>query len=145
MGKQLTTTFRGKGTSTTKFTKAGEPKHAGNWSASSIEHQTLQTRDYPVYVRKNDETGIRILIVGEHTPLSEIMGELVHTLAITDEHFYQYRQEGEFRGLGNGKSYASAYTLTKRRAYTTMIAPHRYVLRLEICTRGDFTYNFPNY
>lgn len=136
--------FRGKGTSETKFTKTGDPKHAGNWSAAKIRLQTTQFKDYYVRYRKNPETGIEILVVGDHTPLAEIMGEMVATLAMRDPHFNVYCQTGEYRGLGNGKGYSSSYTLRKT-MYQSRWDPHAFVLRCEICTEGDFTFNFPNY
>ena len=138
--------FRGKGVSATKFTKNGEPKHAGNWSAVSIHHQSLQYKDYYVRYRKDEETGIEVLIVGDHTPLASIMGEMVATLAMRDPHFDTYRQSGQYKGLGNGKGYDSSYTLRRNKLVRSwIIDPHAFTLRCEIYTDGDFTYNFPNY
>ena len=140
--------FRGRGTSKTKFTKTGEPKHAGNWSAMSIYYQSLQVKDYYVRLVESKETpGMKILIVGDHTPLFKIMGDLVEQLAINDEHFCSYRQEGEYKGIGNGKAYKSSYTLSKNpmAARKWSVHPHAFILRCEIYTEGDFTFNFPEY
>ena len=148
MAHVLQPNLRGKGISKTKFTKAGEPKRAGNWSALTIYHQSLQTKDYYVRLVESKETpGIKILIVGDHTPLFKIMGDLVEQAAIHDEHFYSYRQEGEYKAIGNGKAYKSAYTLRKNpmAARKWTIDPHAFILRCEIYTEGDFAFNFPEY
>jgi hypothetical protein len=140
--------LRGKGISKTKFTKTGEPKRSGNWSVQTIHHQSLQSKDYPVYLKKN-ESGADILIAGEHTHLYDIMGGLVEHLAISDENFSQYYQEGEFKGLGNGKAYQSFRSLTKNRLYGRRgwyFGPEpKFTLRLGIYTDGDFDFPFPEY
>ena len=59
--------LRGKGISTTKFTKDGKPKRSGNWSVTTIHFQSLQFMDY--HVSKD-------LIVGEHTHLSQVMPDV---------------------------------------------------------------------
>lgn len=147
MANVVAQNLRGKGISATKFTKAGEPKRSGNWSASAIHYQSLQYKDYFVRMIKSQETGIKMLIVGDNTPLFKIMGDLVEQLAINDEHFASYRQEGEFRALDNGKGYKSAYTLRKSTmaARSWQIDTKAFTLRCEIYTDGDFTFNFPEY
>lgn len=137
--------FRGKGISATKFTKAGEPKRSGNWSAQTIHHQSMQYKDY--YVRLlQSESGIKILLVGDHTPLSRIMGDAIEELAINDEHFSSYVQSGEYKGLGNGKSYEARRTLRKLNVRKSWYFDNRaFLYREEIYTDGDFTYNFPEY
>lgn len=137
---------RGKGTSLTKFTKTGDPKHAGNWSAQNIHRQSLQYRDYYVKLLKS-ESGIEILIVGDHTPLARIMGETVATLAMRDPNFESYRQQGYFKGINNGRSYEAFRTLRKNNKYINSWQhnPHAFILREEIYTDGDFKYYFPEY
>lgn len=137
--------FRGKGQSTTKFTKAGEPKRSGNWSSQTIHHQSLQYKDY--YVRLlQSESGIKILLVGDHTPLARIMGDAIEELAINDENFSVYVQAGEYKGLGNGKSYEARRTLRKLNVRKSWYFDNRaFLYREEIYTDGDFTYNFPEY
>ena len=148
MGQQTTPNFRGKGVSAKKFTKTGEPKHAGNWSERSIHYQSLQSKDYYVRLLKSKEDPeIKMLIVGDHTPLYQIMGGIVEQLAINDEHFYMYRQQGKYDKISNGKLYDCSYTLMKNplAAKKWMIDPFAFKLRVEIYTEGDFTYNFPEY
>lgn len=148
MGQQIAPNFRGKGRSATKFTKNGEPKHAGNWSERSMHYQSLQSKDYYVRLLESKETaGIKVLIVGDNTPLYQIMGDMVEQLAINDPHFYMYRQAGKYDKIRNGKKYDCSYTLTKNplAAKSWMINPHAFMLRVEIYTEGDFKYNFPEY
>ena len=137
--------WRGKGVSKNKLTKAGEPKHAGNFSAYTIHSQSLQYRDY--YVRLlTSESGIKVLIVGDHTPLASIMGEMVEELAKNDKHFDFYRQTGEYRGIGNGKGYEANRTLRKLNHRASWTIDNRaFLYREEIYTDGDFKYYFPEY
>ena len=138
--------LRGKGISTTKFTKSGDPKRSGNWSASTVHRQSLQYKDYDV-MYKEDEDGIKHLVIGDHTRLADIMGDGVAALAMFDKHFDTYVQSGKYEGLGNGKGYEARRTLRKRQNFREWYpgeAPtFRY--REEIYTDGDFTYNFPEY
>lgn len=137
--------LRGKGVSTKKFTKAGEPKRSGNWSVSTIHNQSLQSKDYLVWVKTYKETGVEILMVGDHTPLSSIMGEKIATLAMNDPHFEWYRQRGKNKTIGNGKEYEAHKTLRKYEGSSFWLRYKWGVYREEIYTDGDFDYLFPEY
>lgn len=134
--------LRGKGISTTKFTKSGDPKRAGNWSAETIHYQSLQSRDYPVWV-KTYENGIQILMVGKQTPLSFLMGEMVASLALTDKHFDYYRRVGVNKT--GGKAHDANMTLRKNQIKSYWNKDRWGIYREEIYTDGDFDYQFPEY
>ena len=128
--------YRGKGTSKTKVSKCGEQKHAGNFSYQTIHYQSLQSKDYFVC----NQNGV--LIVGKETLLSELMGADVMQLALTDEHFSAYYQDG-VKTIGN-KEHEAHKRLTKIRSryrYTEA----EFIYREEIYTDGDFDYDFPEY
>lgn len=131
--------LRGKAVSATKFTKAGEPKRSGNWSYSTVHHQSLQSRDY----RVRYENGR--LIVGDHTPLADIMGKMgyaIEELARNDEYLKSIHREG-YASI-RGKKYQSSKLLTRVNLQYS-IDDVRYIYREEIYTDGDFDYNFPEY
>ena len=131
--------FRGKGTSRDKFCKGTDiPKHAGNFSASTIHYQSLQQKDYKVRMKDGQ------LIVGDHTPLSDILPEALVTLAITDPNFKTYSQSGEHSH--NEKKYEAYRTLTKFSAFGWhSYLDYSFILHIGIYTNGDFDYQFPNY
>ena len=131
------TDYRGKGVSKDKLTKDGRPKRAGNFSYSTIHHQSLQSRDYYVVLKDGQ------LIVGEHTPLSQVMGDLIATLALTDAHFGSYVQDGEKTVAG--KKHEAHRRLTRYNARYSYLDAIRFIYREEIYTDGDFDYNFPEY
>ena len=140
--------LRGKGQSATKFTKAGQPKRSGNWSAVTIHLQSMQSKDYYVFLHKDEETGIETLVLEHGTPLAAVLGdygEMIATLAMRDPNFTSYRREGEFKGLGNGKGYEAHMTLRKLDGSIYWNRGRFALLRMEIFTDGDFTFNFPNY
>ena len=142
MAHVIAPNLRGKGVSETKFTKSGQPKRSGNWSAATIHYQSLKSKDYPVWV-KEFESGIKILVVGEKTPLPYIMGEKAMTLALGDPHFDSYRRSGE-KTVGN-KPHEAHMTLTKSKI-KYYIDKYRWgTLRMEIYTDGDFDFEFPEY
>lgn len=140
--------LRGKGQSATKLTKAGQPKRSGNWSAYEIHRQSLQFKDYYVYVH-TDETGIERLVMEDRTTLlADVIGEfgeMIENLALLDPHFNSYRREGEFKGIGNGKCYEAHMTLRKVNGDRYWNQDRFAILRMEIYTDGDFKFNFPNY
>lgn len=146
MGKQIAPNFRGRGVSETKYTKTGEPKHAGNWSYSKIHYQNLQVKDYYVRLRTDKETGIQTLIVGDHTPLAALMGEQVEWLAMRDKTFDQYVQTDYNSRIVPGKKYEAYKRLYKSKLTSSWeIDPHAFVYREAIYTDGDFKYHFPEY
>ena len=135
--------YRGRCYSKNKVTKAGYPKMAGNFSYQTFHHQQLQSKDYYVKLHVY-ESGVKTLIVGDHTPLAEIMGYDTERLAINDEHFDAYVRRG-VKTIG-GKEHEAYMRLTKvntRKSW--MLDPHAFVYREEIYTDGDFNYPFPNY
>lgn len=137
MGQQETHNYRGKGTST-KLTKDGQPKHAGNWSFHTIHHQSLQHQDYRV--RRIDGK----LIVGDHTPLNKVLPQLLVDLIESDPNFKSYKQQGTHTHAG--KKYEAYKYLTKFSAFGThMYIDYQYIYREEIYTDGEFDYQFPNY
>ena len=137
MGKQFAKNYRGKGVST-KLTKDGTPKHAGNWSATTIHFQSLQFRDYRV--RRVDGE----LIVGEKTPLSDILQpELVDAID-RDPNFDSLHQKGTH--TYRGKKYEARRSLRRVKVtWYRMIDGYEYIYREEIFTDGDFNYNFKEY
>ena len=131
--------LRGKAVSATKFTKAGEPKRSGNWSASTVHAQSLQSRDYRVKLVDGQ------LIVGDHTPLAYVMdqvGAIVEELVTNDVYFSQLVRDGH--KTIRGKKYESRKTL-KRIHLQYSMDNVLYIYREEIYTDGDFDYNFPEY
>lgn len=134
--------FRGKGFSRSKFTKTGDPKRAGNWSANTIHSQSLQYRDYRVWVQKY-ESGIEVLMVGDKTPLASLMGEAVASLAMKDPYFRSYYREG-VKTVGT-KQYEANMRLNKSKGSPIWLSLHWGIYREEIYTDGDFNYQFPEY
>ena len=129
--------YRGKGTSR-KLTKDGKPKHAGNWSAQTIHVQSLQSRDY--HVRRIDG----ILIVGDHTKLSSILGEAIAILAENNKYFDQYVEKGQ--KIVGRKSYDAERSLRRFAARDShSYLDFEFIYREQIYTDGDFDYNFPEY
>lgn len=130
--------YRGKGVST-KLTKDGKPKRAGNWSYNTIHTQSLQFRDYKVMRIDNE------LVVGDNqTPLSHIMGEVVATLALNNPYFHEYTEKGI--KTVRGKQYEAQRSLTKFSAFGShMYLDYEFILREQIYTDGDFDYPFPEY
>lgn len=126
--------FRGKGKSATKVTKAGEPKRSGNWSASTIRYQTMQSKDYCVYAQGGK------WIVGDHTPLDELMPGMTEILK-NDPYFASYHQEGVH--THGCKQYEAHKTLTMCKHTSWRL--YSLVYRETIYTMGDFEYNFPEY
>ena len=138
MGKQVTQTFRGQCFSKDKVRKDGQPKRAGNFSAYTHHVSSLQTKDYRVYNRNG------VLIVGDHTPLSTLFPAELLRLIMSDENFRSYRQEG--KQAHNGKGYDARRILERYAAYGAhMYCDFEYLLRLEIYTDYEFTYEFPEY
>lgn len=151
MGKQELPNLRGKGISSTKFTKAGEPKRAGNWSAAAIHMQSLQSRDYPVHIKTYDD-GSQVVQVGNHTRLCDIMrnkdgypaiGELIEQLILTDAFFGEYKQVGTHT-LPHGKKYEVFRSVTRHKSHGPWGWDH-YVYREAIYTENEFNYTFPEY
>ena len=142
MAQVVAPNLRGKGISKTKFTKAGDPKRAGNWSVSTIRQQSLQFRDYRVWV-KTFETGVQILMVGENTPLSFLMGVAIATAVMNDKYFQTYRRTGT-KKVGR-KEYDADMVLTKFTGGSYWLQDKWGIYREEIYTDGDFNYNFPEY
>ena len=120
------------GTSTTKFTKGGLPKHAGNFSKL---HTRWHVATYKVELIDGQ------LIVGNNTPLSKLMPDEVVWLATNDQHFKEYRQEGVH--TFNDRQFKCEKTLTKDAICCDNNRTFTY--RECIDTENYFTYNFPNY
>ena len=133
--------LRGKCASETKFTKSGEPKRSGNWSYQKVHQMNLQSRDYRV-CEVVFESGIKCLIVGDNTPLAQLMGEIVATLAMNDEHFDSYTRKG-YKTVGV-KKYEAKMVLTKANCLYSYMN-YKFLYREMIYTDGDFNYNFPEY
>lgn len=133
--------LRGKGVSETKFTKAGEPKRSGNWSYQKVHQMNLQSKDYRVR-EITFESRIKCLIVGDNTPLAQLMGETVATLAMNDEHFESYTRKG-YKTVGV-KKYEAKMVLTKANCLYSYMN-YKFLYREMIYTDGDFNYNFPEY
>ena len=77
---------RGKGVSTTKFCKDGTPKHAGNFSPTTIHYQSLVSKDYPVKRMLLDDGTETLVIIGktETRPLAEFMPQSVIDYVLSD-------------------------------------------------------------
>lgn len=136
--------FRGRCHSTTgKKTKTGDLKMSGNFSYQTFHYQSLQSKDY--YVRKKVyDSGIEQLIVGERTPLAQVMGETIATLALKDEHFEMYIQSG-IKKIGV-REYEMRVTLRRNMCVSRWsFDPHLFILRVEIYTDGELHFEFPEY
>ena len=121
-----------------KVSKTGEPKHSGNFSYMTMHNQSLQFHDYPV--RKKDGK----LIVGDHTPLYELMPMAVYELALTDKYFSTYAREGTMN-VG-GREYECEKILYKRHYYCAYdLNPYAFVYREKVYTDFDFEYQFKEY
>ena len=140
--------YRGKCHSKSKMTKAGQPKMAGNFSYQTFHYESLQSKDYYVYVH-TDDTGIERLVMEDRTTLlADVIGEfgeMIENLALLDPHFNSYHRDGEFKGIGNGKGYEAHMTLRKVNGDRYWNQDRFAILRMEIYTDGDFKFNFPNY
>lgn len=134
--------LRGKGVSETKFTKTGEPKRSGNWSYQKVHQMNLQSKDYRVR-EVTFESGIKRLIVGDNTPLAQLMGEMVATLAMNDEYFESYTRKG-YKTVGV-KKYEAQMVLRKANCLYDYLDKYKFIYREMIYTDGDFNYNFPEY
>lgn len=131
--------LRGKAVSATKVTKKGEPKRSGNWSYQTVHIQSIQHKDYQVRMTEGR------LIVGDHTPLANVMGKLgaaIEDLAIQDQ-YLENIVRGGYASI-NGKQYESHKRLTRTHVQYSM-DDIRYMYREEIYTDGDFDYTFPEY
>lgn len=150
MGKQTTPNLRGKGISSTKYTKSGEPKHAGNWSVATVHNQSLQFRDYPVCIKTYDD-GSHYVQVGNHTSLATLMcdknhpeiGQLIEQLILADAFFGEYKQIGTHT-LPHGKKYEVWRSVRRHQAHGWW-GWDSYVYREAIYTENEFTYHFPEY
>ena len=130
--------MRKQGISKDKFCKGtGIPKRSGNFSAFSIHQSSMQSKDYKVRVVDGR------LIVGEHTPLVDVLGAAVVAAIQADPYFNSYRQEGV--KTINGKQYEAHRILTKFNARFSYLSDIKYLLREEIFTELDFDYNFAEY
>lgn len=134
--------YRGKCESKTKVTKDGRPKRAGNFSYSVFHAQSMQSKDYHVKKVIN-EYGNEILIVGDHTPLWELMGGLVEELALRDKTFDTYTQQG-YKTIGS-KKYEAHKTLKKSRISMRYGYELDFIYREQIYTDKDFEYQFIEY
>ena len=138
MGKQIAPDLRGKGISSTKVSKTGEPKHAGNWSAETIRRQSLQSKDYHVRLVDGE------LIVGDHTPLVCVLPRAVNELALTDPTFTMY--QAEWHHTHGVKKYDAIKTLTRRKIHKWYDEDdYEFTYREMIYTENDFKYVFPEY
>ena len=130
-----------KGVSTTKFCKhTGDPKHSGNFSPMTVHYNSLKCKDYRVRLCDG------ILIVGEKTPLSDLMPYAVVELALTDPYFDIYKERGQ-KTVGV-KKYDACKTLRRManvRSYMKISCDFLFTYREEIYTDGDFNYIFPEY
>ena len=130
--------FNGKCISTHgKVTKGGSPKHSGNFSYQTMHYQSLQSRDYPV--REKDGK----LIVGDHTPLYELMPIAVYELAVVDECFESVRRK--VKVILDGKEYEGYKTLTRRYYPGGAFDNYQFIYREQVYTDFDFDYQFKEY
>lgn len=138
MGEQIAPNYRGKGTSKDKVRKDGKPKHAGNFSyRNSDAYKThFQSQRYRVDFIDGK------LIIGDHTPAEDILPLALVELMLTDPNFEQYFQKGTHtRG---GKKYDCWKKIYK--PFNSGIGGYAcFTYYEEICTEGDFKYNFPEY
>lgn len=122
-----------KGVSKDKFIKGTDiPKRAGNFSHVRMR---WETRSYPV--RYDEIKGE--LIVGDHTPLRNVMGTYVEQMVLHDPYFKSVTQKGTH--TFNGKKYEAEKSLTRSR----YCAFRDYTYREGIDTEKDFHYEFPEY
>lgn len=129
--------YRGKGTSR-KLTKDGQPKHAGNWSFQAIHLQSLQSKDW--HVRRVNGR----LIIGDHTPVADVLGGMVEEIARSNEHFSEYVETGT-KTVGR-KQYDAQRSLKRFLPYGSHVwIDYEFIYREQIYTDGDFDYNFPEY
>lgn len=134
----METDYRGKGVSADKVCKGtGIPKHAGNFSYSSIHARSLQSKDYHVTLKNHT------LIVGENTPLSDFFKPQIIELLFIDPLFSSYTQNGLIEH--NGKTYESVRTITKYHARYTYLSDIKFILRIQVYTDLEFKYEFPCY
>ena len=132
---------RGKGTSTTKFCKDGKPKHAGNWSVSTIHYQSLVSKDYPVKRMLMDDGTETLVVIGntEQRPLSLFMPQTVIDYVLSDPFFKSLSREGT---VPVGMKEYECFKELKRCTYKYMDG-HEYMLRLGIYTDNEISWNFP--
>lgn len=138
MGKQVEKTFRGRCKGRT-VRKDGRPKHAGNFSYSTLHAQSKQCKSW--FVWRTDEGH---LMVGEHTPLLCLLSPIAVQFAMDDHEFTTI----EFRShkLMFGKQYETCQRLT--RCYERGRWDDRkmeYVYTEEIWTDNDFKHTFEKY
>ena len=129
-----------RGTSTTKFCKGTDiPKHAGNFSYSTVHYNSRQEKSYRVYY-----CGGQLVVGANNTPLVQLLPEAVVELAKNDPNFEEYRQQGT-QPVG-GKQYEAHKTLRKNMTFGTRSwRNYSFLYILTIYTDGDFDYKFPEY
>ena len=137
---------RGKGTSATKFCKDGSPKHAGNWSESTIHYQSLVSKDYFVKrhtIPMEDCLKETLIVVGDHEnrPLTDFLPENVVQYLVSDPYIKTLNREGKVK-VG-GKEYDSFKEIKKTR-YKYMNGCE-YILRLGIYTDNEIKWEFPEF
>ena len=120
-----------------KVTKGGVPKHSGNFSYQSMHYQSLQSRDYPV--REKDGK----LIVGDHTPLYELMPIAVYELAVVDEQFESVCRKCTV--VVDGKEYEGYKTLTRRHYSGAAFSQYDFVYREQVYTDFEIEVEFTEY
>lgn len=127
------------GISTTKFCKGTDiPKRSGNFSPMTVHYNSRRERTYHVYFQAGE------LIVGEHTPLEHLLPLPVVLLALHDEHFEEYRQQGVH--TINGKEYEAHKTLRKVTTFGTRSwRNYRFTYTETIYTDYEIKHDFPNY
>ena len=137
---------RGRGTSTTKFCKDGSPKHAGNWSESTIHHQSLVTKDY--YVKRHtipmeDCLKETLIVVGNHEnrPLTDFLPESVVTYIVSDPFIKTIMREGKVKF--GAKEYECFKEIKKTRY--KYLCGCEYILRLGIYTDNEIKWEFPEF
>lgn len=132
---------RGKGVSTTKFCKDGTPKHAGNFSPTTIHYQSLVSKDYPVKRMLLDDGTETLVIIGktETRPLAEFMPQSVVDYVLSDPFFKSLSREGT---IPVGKKQYECFKELRRLTYKYMDG-REWTLRLGIYTDFEFNWNFP--
>ena len=129
-----------KGTSKTKFCKGTDiPKRSGNYSYFNSDEYKMhyQSKEYPV---KRNSGGT--WIVGDRTPLNNILPEQLVWLVDNDPNFYGYKEKGTHTHCG--KKYDCERSINKCLLGSKYGLPD-YKLYICINTQGDFNYNFPEY
>lgn len=120
-----------KGISKTKFIKGTDiPKRAGNFSPCTMR---WETRSYPVHMIDGE------LIVGNSTPLRNVMGAYVEQMVLHDPFFDSVTLKGKH--TFNGKQYEAEKLLTRSR-FGKM---YDFAYREGIDTEKEFKYIFPEY